>query len=132
MQTTGSTSTYQRIWDVVRQIPKGKVASYGDIAKLSGFFGQARKVGYSLHALPQGSNVPWHRVINSQGRISLPRTSGHYSKQKDLLEKEGVVFKKGRVDLREFGWLQSINDDLKRQRIRPESGNSGSRAPKSK
>jgi hypothetical protein len=49
-----------------------------------------------------------------------------------LLEKEGVVFKKGRVDLREFGWLQSINDDLKRQRIRPESGNSGSRAPKSK
>jgi methylated-DNA-protein-cysteine methyltransferase-like protein len=118
MQTAGSTSGYQRIWNVVRQIPKGKVASYGDIANLCGFFGQARKVGYSLHALPRGSKVPWHRVINSQGKISLPRTSGHYARQKHLLEKEGVVFKKGKVDLTEFGWLQSVDQDLKRQRIR--------------
>jgi methylated-DNA-protein-cysteine methyltransferase-like protein len=128
----GSTSSYQCIWDVVRQIPKGKVASYADIARLSGFFGQARKVGYSLHALPRGSNVPWHRVINSQGRISLPRTSGHYAKQKHLLEKEGVVFRKGRVDLREFGWLQSINDDLKKQQMQGRSRKVSLRALRSR
>jgi methylated-DNA-protein-cysteine methyltransferase-like protein len=126
------TSSYQRIWDVVRQIPKGKVASYGEIAKLSGFFGQARNVGYYLHALPNASNVPWHRVINSQGRISLPKTSSHYAKQKHLLEKEGVVFKKGRVDLKGFGWMQSINDDLKRQRMRRESQKVGLKALRSK
>jgi methylated-DNA-protein-cysteine methyltransferase-like protein len=126
------TSSYQPIWDAVRQIPKGKVASYGDIAKLSVLFGQARKVGYSLHALPHGSNVPWHRVINSQGKISLPRTGGHYSKQKRLLEKEGVVFKRGRIDLKEFGWLQSVDDDLKRQRMRRESQKEGLRVLRSK
>jgi methylated-DNA-protein-cysteine methyltransferase-like protein len=107
------TSSYQRIWDMVSQIPKGKVASYGDIARLSGFFGQARKVGYALHALPPGSSVPWHRVINSQGKISLPRSNRHHVKQKRLLENEGVVFKKGRVELKEFGWLESLDDGLK-------------------
>jgi methylated-DNA-protein-cysteine methyltransferase-like protein len=127
-----STSNYQRIWDVVKDIPKGKVASYGDIARLSGCFRQARKVGYSLHALPRGSKVPWHRVINSQGKISLQRASGHYAKQKRLLEKEGVVFKRERVDLKEFGWVQSINDDLKNQQMRAKSRKVGLRALRSK
>src|SRR3972149_2905383 len=104
------TSSYQRIWAIVSQIPKGKVACYGDIARLSGLLGQARKVGYALHALSPGSSVPWHRVINSQGKISLPKSNRHHVKQKQLLVNEGVVFNRGRVDLKEFGWLQSLDD----------------------
>ncbi|MGA9365432.1 MAG: MGMT family protein [Bacteroidota bacterium] len=103
-------SDYQAVWEIVRQIPKGRVAAYGDIAKLTGLLGQARQVGYALHALPLNSDVPWHRVINSAGRISLPRASGHYARQRRLLEREGVVFKGGRVNLKEFGWLKSLDD----------------------
>lgn len=105
-------SAYQAVWEIVRQIPKGRVAAYGDIARLSGLLGQARQVGYALHALPSGSDVPWHRVINSQGKISLPRSNGHFARQKRLLEKEGVGFKKGKVDLEKFGWLSSFDDDI--------------------
>jgi methylated-DNA-protein-cysteine methyltransferase-like protein len=100
---------------MVRQIPRGRVATYGDIARLSSLVGQARQVGYALHALPSNSNVPWHRVINSRGKISLPKANGHYKVQKQLLEKEGVVFEEGRVDLKEFGWLESIDNVVRRQ-----------------
>jgi len=100
---------YQEIWEMVQQIPKGKVATYGEIAGLSGLLGQARQVGYALHALPPNSDIPWHRVINSQGKISLPKTNGHYVKQKRLLKREGVVFKRDKVDLKKFGWLASLD-----------------------
>jgi methylated-DNA-protein-cysteine methyltransferase-like protein len=100
---------YQEIWEIVRQIPKGKVATYGEIAGLSGLPGQARQVGYALHALPPNSNIPWHRVVNFQGKISLPKTSGQYVRQKLLLEREGVVFKRDKVDLKKFGWLSSLD-----------------------
>jgi methylated-DNA-protein-cysteine methyltransferase-like protein len=106
---------YQAIWEMVRQIPRGKVATYGDIARLSSLVGQARQVGYALHALPSNSGVPWHRVINSRGKISLPKANGHYRVQKRLLEKEGVVFEMGRVDLKDFGWLQSLDNVVRRQ-----------------
>ena len=95
---------YRQIWDVVRRIPRGKVASYGAIARKCGFPRHARLVGYALHNLPHGANIPWHRVINSQGRISLPKRSGQYHKQKSLLEKEGIVFLKERVPLSRYGW----------------------------
>lgn len=107
-------SNYQVIREMVRQIPRGRVATYGDIARLSGLLGQARQVGYALHALPPSSNLPWYRVINSQGKISFPRSNGHYAKQKRLLEREAVVFKRGRVNLKEFGWLQSFDDGDRR------------------
>jgi methylated-DNA-protein-cysteine methyltransferase-like protein len=97
------------IWETVKQIPKGKVATYGDIATLSGLSGQQRLVGYALHNLPPKSNVPWQRVINAQGRISLPRRTAGYRRQKKLLEKEGVVFEKEIVDLDRFGLIQSFD-----------------------
>jgi methylated-DNA-protein-cysteine methyltransferase-like protein len=118
---------YQAVWEMVRQIPKGRVATYGDIARLSSLVGQARQVGYALHALPSNSNVPWHRVINSQGKISLPKANAHYKVQKQLLEKEGVVFEDGRVDLKEFGWLQSLDSVLRRQANVTQSGKKGLR-----
>jgi methylated-DNA-protein-cysteine methyltransferase-like protein len=107
-------SNYQMIWGVVKKIPRGKVATYGEIARLSGLLGQARQVGYALHALPPGSNVPWYRVINSQGKISLPRSNGQYTKQKRLLEKEGVVFRKAGVNLNEFGCLRCFDESDRR------------------
>ena len=97
---------HQRIYAVVRQIPEGLVASYGDIARLAGLPGHARLVGYALHALPAGSDVPWQRVINAQGMISLGRAlPGGELHQRHLLEQEGVAFdSKGRVNLKRFRW----------------------------
>jgi len=65
---------YQRIYGTIRLIPRGRVATYGQIAELAGLPGHARQVGYALHALPDGSDVPWQRVVNVQGRVS-PRAS---------------------------------------------------------
>jgi methylated-DNA-protein-cysteine methyltransferase-like protein len=101
-------STYQRIYRVVRRIPRGRVATYGQIAELAGMAGHARQVGYALHALDEGTAdgkvVPWHRVINAQGRISL-RAEWAGEIQRQLLEREGVVFDaRERIDLARFRW----------------------------
>ncbi len=96
--------TYHRIWDVVRKIPPGNVATYGQIAEFAGFGGHARLVGYALHSLPENSDVPWHRVINARGRISLRTAEGYHNLQHALLEQEGVIFNSDRVDLERFGW----------------------------
>lgn len=98
--------TYERIYATVRTIPRGRVATYGEVASESGLPRQARLVGYALHNLPPGSDVPWHRVINAQGRVSLPDTDGMYERQVRLLRKEGVAFTRGVVDLARFGWLR--------------------------
>lgn len=95
----------EKIWLVVNQIPKGKVASYGQVARLAELPGYARYVGYVMKNLPAGTKLPWHRVVNSQGRISFPRDSASYQRQKSLLEGEGVVFVKGKFSMKEYGWL---------------------------
>ncbi len=95
----------EKIWLVVNQIPKGKVASYGQVARLAELPGYARYVGYVMKNLPAGTKLPWHRVVNSQGRISFPRNSASYQRQKSLLEDEGVVFVKGKFSMKEYGWL---------------------------
>ena len=101
----GPSSTYQKIYDTVRKIPPGRVATYGQIASLAGLPGHARQVGYALHALKSGSGVPWHRVINAQGRISLGRRMGGAQIQRLLLEEEGVEFDhRGRISPAQFGW----------------------------
>jgi methylated-DNA-protein-cysteine methyltransferase-like protein len=85
-------------------IPVGRVASYGQIAAFEGTC-TPRMVGYAMASIPSGSDVPWHRVINSRGTISLPSGSDGHQLQKAMLESEGVVFdESGRVDLRRFGW----------------------------
>lgn len=97
-------SLYRRIYAVVRQIPKGRVATYGQVARLAGVPRHARQVGYALHALPAASDVPWHRVINAKGRISLRRDLGPEITQQLRLEREGVCFIGGRVPLGDYGW----------------------------
>ena len=96
---------YHLIWKMVSKIPRGRVATYGQIAELAGLEGHARQVGYALHNLPEGSRIPWHRVINAQGEVS-PRTAGDsHELQRLLLEAEGVEFDtRGRVDLKRFRW----------------------------
>jgi len=96
----------EKIWQIVNQIPKGKVASYGQIARLAGLPGYARYVGYTMKTLPAGTSLPWFRVVNSQGRISFKPGSTQYLLQKSLLEEEGVVFVKGKFSLRQYGWNQ--------------------------
>ncbi|MGH9361218.1 MAG: MGMT family protein [Thermoanaerobaculia bacterium] len=97
---------YARIYALVRQIPGGRVATYGQVAALAGIPGGARQVGYALHALPDGADVPWQRVINARGEVSA-RSSGGWAEgyQRHVLEEEGVAFdRRGRVDLDRFRW----------------------------
>lgn len=94
-----------KIWSVTRKIPRGRVATYGQIAELAGLEGHARQVGYALHALPAGSSVPWHRVVNSFGEISARSTDDSHELQRKLLEAEGIEFDhRGRVDLGRYRW----------------------------
>ena len=96
---------YSRIHAVVRRIPRGRVATYGQIADLAGLPGHARQVGYALHALPAGTAVPWHRVLNARGALSLRREPGAELTQRLLLEREGVEFDTGgRVNLAKVRW----------------------------
>lgn len=96
---------YLQIYAAVARIPRGKVATYGQIARLAGLPGRARQVGYALHALPAGSPVPWQRVVNARGAISLPELGGAAERQRRLLGDEGVeVDARGRIDLRVYGW----------------------------
>jgi len=101
-------SSYELIWETVSKIPKGKVATYGQVAELSGLPGQARLVGYAMHNLPRGSKVPWHRVINAQGGISVSDLDGLYEKQIRLLKKEGVKFIRDKVNLYRYGWMKKV------------------------
>ena len=100
-------TAYERIYRVIRRVPRGRVATYGQIAEMAKASGP-RQVGYALHALPEGHDVPWHRIINARGMISLDSGLGGASLQRALLEAEKVVFdKRGRVDLERYQWKRS-------------------------
>ena len=97
---------YRQILEVVALIPYGKVASYGQIAKMAGLPKHARLVGYVLKNLDQQSQIPWHRVINSQGKISVTRLNNQGENvQQHLLAEEGVYVLNGKVNFKTFGWL---------------------------
>ncbi|MGD2117196.1 MAG: MGMT family protein [Chromatiales bacterium] len=94
------------IWQIVASIPKGKVATYGQVARLAGFPNHAHYVGSVLKQLPKGSKLPWHRVINAQGKISFPQGSDAFNRQRRLLEAEGMVFVGNKLSLSTYGWQQ--------------------------
>ena len=102
----GKSSSYQRIYAIVRRIPRGRVATYGQVATLAGLPGHARQVGYALHALSSATAIPWQRVVNAAGAISIRSGSGSGAlSQRLLLEKEGVTFDaRGRIPLRHYAW----------------------------
>ena len=100
-----SSQSYTRIYQAVRRIPIGRVATYGQVAKLAGLPGHARQVGYALHALTDDSAVPWHRVINARGEISLRSADGADRLQRMLLRAEGVRFDAGgKISLERYGY----------------------------
>jgi methylated-DNA-protein-cysteine methyltransferase related protein len=101
---------YQQIYQVVALIPAGQVATYGQIAELLGLHGRARQVGYALFRVAPEAEVPWHRVINAQGKISYSgHRQGSDNLQRLLLEQEGIVFdEQERVDLRRYGWQPQL------------------------
>lgn len=98
--------SYARIYGVVGRIPRGRVSTYGQVASLAGLAHAPRVAGYALHALPEGSPLPWHRVVAAGGRLSLARLDPHAAlTQRMRLEREGVRFTPaGRVDLARHGW----------------------------
>ena len=97
--------TYGRIYRVVSRIPRGRVATYGQVAAVAGLPRQARLVGYALNVLPMNSTVPWHRVVNAQGRISLRSGGlGHDDLQAQMLAQEGVVLEDGSLSLARYQW----------------------------
>lgn len=104
-------NTFDKIYDIIRQIPEGKVASYGQIAELAGNRRWSRVVGYALHAVPYGTDIPCHRVVTRDGRVSPafgPGRSGTCNRQVELLEEEGVEFIDGHVDMKNYQWRKRL------------------------
>ena len=110
MNARPSNRTFERIWRIVARVPRGRVATYGQIARMAGLLNGARTVGWAMRALPDearigGRPIPWHRVINAQGSISLRGGGGGASRQSAALRREGVrVRTGGRVDLDRYLW----------------------------
>jgi len=101
----GRTGLFSEILALIAQVPRGKVVSYGQVARMAGRPGAARMVGWALHAVPRGDSVPWQRVLNSGGGISPRAGVAEVALQRRLLETEGIRFDtRGRVDLARFGW----------------------------
>jgi methylated-DNA-protein-cysteine methyltransferase-like protein len=100
-----ATSFFEEVYRIASMVPPGQVATYGQIAAYLGNPRGARTVGWALGSLPAGLDVPWHRVVNSQGRISGPPHGRRASEQRAMLEEEGIVFDAtGRIDLDKYGW----------------------------
>jgi len=108
-ENNADTNWYGNVWKVVSEIPPGHVLTYGEVARLSGNAGWARRVSQALRRAPRRMNLPWHRVINAQGRISFPEDSSGWNRQKEMLEDEGVVFLKGKINLERFGYRGAVD-----------------------
>jgi methylated-DNA-protein-cysteine methyltransferase-like protein len=117
MASPRSLGSRARIYAVVRRIPRGRVATYGQVAALAGCAGHARQVGYALHALAEDSTVPWQRVVNARGEVSPRRMPGWDGLQRALLEREGVAFDaRGRIDLARRRWRPARSGSARARR----------------
>lgn len=103
-ETQNNLSPMAKIWHIVAMIPPGKVSSYGKVADFAGLPGRARYVSKALKSAPEHLSLPWHRVLNSQGKISFEKHSVSFQEQMELLRLEGVTVNCGKVDLSEFEW----------------------------
>lgn len=110
--STDFNSWKKSVWQVVQGIPRGHVLTYGEVARLAGKPRWARRVSQAMRRKPKGVSLPWHRVVNAQGKISLPEDSHGYQEQKDRLEAEGVVFLDGKIDLDKFGYQGALDQLL--------------------
>ncbi len=108
MQNPEIEDLYARIWELVRRISRGRVATYGQIATLAGARRHARSVGYALKCAPVA--LPWHRVITARGEIAFPPSSPNHEIQKLRLRNEGVRVVNGRVDLKKYRWRPRLEE----------------------
>ena len=106
---TAESSMRRAFYETIACVPHGKVATYGQIATLAGYPGRARQVGFALAGMPEEWDLPWHRIINAQGKVS-PRSGSSHLLQYELLANEGVVFTAQRIDLKQFGWRPEAED----------------------
>lgn len=131
MVTSSGSDNYARIYAIVKKIPCGKVATYGQIADLAGLSGHARQVGYALHATPADLDIPWQRVVNAKGEISPRAEPMMEGVQQSLLEAEEIEFDlNGRIPLSRYGWqprLHSVasKSELSRGRARAKKKSGG-------
>lgn len=101
----------ERILATVARVPRGRVASYGQVASIAGLPGRARLVGWALRNAPEGTVLPWHRVLRADGRIAFPEGSESHARQVRLLARERVAVAQGRVDLARYGWHRAATLD---------------------
>ena len=101
-------NSYEKIYDIVKQIPRGTVATYGQVAALAGNKRWARVVGYALHVNPDPGQIPCYRVVNREGRVSEAFAFGGGNRQIGLLEADGIEVKDGFVDLSKYQWRKEI------------------------
>lgn len=87
----------QAIWEVIARVPRGRASTYGDVARAAGLPGRARQAGYALRHMPDGMNLPWHRIVGAGGKIAFPPRSRHHREQARLLRSEGIEVSNGRV-----------------------------------
>lgn len=102
-------SWVKSVWQVVQSIPRGHVLTYGEVARLAGMSRAARRVSQAMRRAPRSMKLPWHRVVNAQGKISFPEDSSGFREQKNRLEEEGVVFIRGKIDLDRFGYQGALD-----------------------
>lgn len=101
-------NSYEKIYEVVKQIPKGTVATYGQVAQLAGNRRWARVVGYALHVNPDPEGIPCYRVVNREGKLSDAFAFGGVNQQKVLLEADGIEVMDNHVDLKRYQWKKMV------------------------
>jgi methylated-DNA-protein-cysteine methyltransferase-like protein len=108
-----ASDSYKKIWEQAALIPAGQVASYGQVAKQAGLPRRgARMVARAVAAAPREMQLPWHRIVNAQGCISIPKTSARYEQQQELLRAEGVPVNNGKLDIDKHGWSPTLDELL--------------------
>lgn len=105
---TTTLSPMAKIWHIVAMIPQGNVSSYGKIADYAGLPGRARYVSTALKSAPEHLSLPWHRVLNSQGKISFEKNSHAFQQQIELLSMDGVAVNCGKISLSEYEWRPDL------------------------
>lgn len=106
------TAFSKKVIELIQSVPKGAVATYGLIARLAGNSRSSRHVGWLLHSSTQKYDLPWQRIIKSDGRLSFPEYSQSFIMQKNQLEVEGIIIINGRVDLKKFLWRTNVPQDV--------------------
>ncbi len=106
--------SWDPVYRLIKKIPPGRVATYGELARKLRLRGGARAVGYAMAACPSGGGIPWHRVVGAGGRLLIPEPHG--SLQRRLLEAEGVQMEFGRIDMQRYGWTSGSKRKISRRR----------------